>query len=229
MLKVRVVSAYVPLMERTRASFAELGDRLSKACDHNVTFFWNFAFEQCWLAAEKPPWKAANARATDRFETDDEHIRSNIVQHSPVQWATMAAELDPSVDVWVWLGASVMKQGVWRNNPVREDHIRDFLRRVAQFKDYATAIPFPGIEPWKPPSDHGDNWRFVGSTLILPTCWLPAITRSYKFECRRFIRHVGAVPLDLAIWPSVELRSGLPWCFYQAEYDASQFTGFPGA
>lgn len=226
-MRVRAVSAYVPLSLHTRQHFHTLGAKLTYACNGNITFFWNFPFEDCWLAQENPPWKAANARAIDRFRTDDEHIRSNIVQHSPTQWAMLAAAQHPEVDVWVWLGASILKQGAWRNNQITCDHIAEFLRRVAARPVY-DVIPFPGIEPPKPVQDHGDNWRFVGSTHIWPTKFLPAIHASYQFECRRFIRRIGAVPLDLAIWPAVEQNSGLPFRFYQAEYDASQVTGFPG-
>lgn len=226
MTTVRAVSAYVPLLQRTGLQFHEWSTRLVTACDGNITFFSPFPFEQCWLAQEHPPWKAANARATDRFQNDDEHIRSNIIQHSPTQWATMAAAADPSVDVWVWLGASLLKQGAWRNNQITEAHIAEFLRRVAARSSYDD-IPFPGIEPAKPVQDHGDNWRFVGSTHIWPTKFLSAIHHAYQFECRRFIRRVGAVPIDLAIWPAVEQNSGLPFRFYQGEYDASQLTNFP--
>lgn len=227
-MKVKVVSAYVPLLERTRPQFVELSSRLTKACGNKLFLHWDFPFRECWLAQEPGlPWKAANARALDRFETDDEHICSNIVQHSCTQWAMLAAEEEPDVDVWIWLGASILKQGAWRNNPVTEAHVFEFIRRVGNFDKFDKIIPFPGIEPPKPISDHGDNWRFVGSTHIWPKKFLPAIHRAYQFECRRFIHRVGAIPLDLAIWPAVEANSALPFQFYQAEYDASQLTGFP--
>jgi hypothetical protein len=147
------------------------------------------------------------------------------VQHSRTEWARRLYDEEPDLDVITWLDYGVLKQGAWRNNQVTEDHVREFMKRIADY--HYGDIPFPGIEERKPVSVHGDNWRFVGSTHIWPTRWLHFIDRSYRAKCRQFIRAFGCVPLDLAIWPSVEADSGLPFRWYKAEYDASQFTNFP--
>jgi hypothetical protein len=224
---VRVVTSYtnLDLEKRSSNEFLELGDALIGACGGRVTAYKNFPFYAGWLAKENPPWKAANPRATDRFVDDNEHIRSNIVQHVPVQMAEAAAENRPDVDVWVWLSYTILKQGDFRNNRVRPHHIEALLNRL---EDWApTDIPFPGITPAPVFNPTGDNWRFCGSTLILPKKWLPEIARAYRAQCWHFITTYGAVPLDLAIWPLVEAKSGLPFRFCQAEYDASQLTVLP--
>lgn len=231
MNKVKAVTAWTPAgitsHQYPDGRREALLARLTAACDGALKVYDPFPWGDIWLVQENPPWKAANMRAVDRFPTDDDHIKSNIIQHWRTQAAMNLLAEDPTLDVIVWLDYGVMKQGAWRNNPVTEDHIRLFLQRIEKHGPFNN-IPFPGIEARKPVSDTGDNWRFVGSTHIWPTRYLPAIHRSYVFECRRFIRRTGTVPLDLAIWPAVEANSGLPFQFYQAEYDASQFTGFSG-
>lgn len=231
-MRVRAVSAWtdagINSLHYKPGRADDLIARLTDACAGRLRFL-NIPWEDIWLVQENPPWKAANARATDRFPTDDDHIKSNIIQHWRTQAAMQLLAEEPDLDVICWLDAGILKQGAWRNNQVTEDHVREFLDKVERYEHFDTTIPFPGIEPRKPVSDHGDNWRFCGSTHIWPVRFLPAIHRSYLFECRRFLRRVGAIPLDLAIWPAVEAHSGLPFRFYQAEYDASQLTGFPNA
>lgn len=230
-MKVKAVTAWTHVglksLQYTPEKYLALRRGLERACGSRLRVIDPFYWEDIWLVQEKPPWKAANARAEDRFPTDDDHIKSNIIQHWRTQSAMRLLAEEPDLDVICWLDMGILKQGAWRDNPVTEDHISNFLDEVERHGHFED-IPFPGIEPQKPVVDRGDNWRFVGSTHIWPTRFLPAIHRSYLFECRRFLRRVGAVPLDLAIWPAVEVNSGLPFRFYQGEYDATQLTGFPG-
>jgi len=224
---VKVVTAYVDLglAQRPSSSFHALGDRLVAACP-NIKVFRNFPYDKCWLVEEGfdrlPP---ANPRALDRFDTEDEHRRSNVIQHSPVQWVQLAAEEDHKADVFVWIGYSVFKQGDFTGKPVRECDVAEFLDRVAHYPFFD--IPFPGIGPMVQVHPFGDNWRFCGSVVIFPRRFIPYMVNTYKFETRSFLRKHCAIPLDLAIWPAVEHWSWLPFRFYQAEYDRTQFTNFP--
>lgn len=232
--KVRAVTAYVPLtvQHMSPLEFGTLGLQLTEACDGNITVIAPYRFEDCWLAQEitgltmTKPVQAANERATDRFATKEEHVRSNIIQHSPIEWVRSAAWQRDDVDIWVWFGFSLLKQGDFTGKRIRKDHVRDFLEKVSNYT--RDDIPFPGITPPAPVNVHGDNWRFCGSTLILPTKYLLQIERSYKAKCRQFIRCYDCVPIDLAIWPMVERDSGLPFRFYQANHDHTQLTNFPG-
>lgn len=227
--KVKLVTAYVDLglTKRPSEEFHALGNRLINAAWPHVRAFTDFPYQRCWVASavhyEVP---AANARAEDRFATDTEHVRSNIIQHSPVQWLSLAAAEDPAPDVFVWLGYSILKQGDFTGKRLQEQHVVDFLAKVAKYP--FSDIPIPSIRPWEPVSVHGDNWQYVGSTVIAPRRFLPAMTGSYKYEAREFIRRHKCIPLDLAIWPSVVEKSGLPFRPYAAEYDATQLTNFPG-
>lgn len=229
MSNVKVVSAYVPLTVENmdRSGFKELGRRLRSACGDKILVLEDFPFGHCWLAHANPPWRAANERAADRFKTEDQHIRSNLIQHSCTQWASLAAAADPTVTTWVWLGYSILKQGAFTGKPVTEKHVEDFLLAVERY-DFSRDIPFPGIEGRKPVLPHGNNWRFCGSTHIWPASDLPIIDAAYKRECMKFLDTYHAIPLDLAIWPAVEENNPrIPFAFYKAEYDATQLTNFP--
>lgn len=225
---VKAVTACVDMglslrsLEHTHA----LGRRLLDACAGRSVFY-ECPYAQVWTVQELPGFMPANTRAEDRFATAVEHQRSNYVQHMPVQMLARAYEKFPEVDVFVWLGYTLLKQGNFTGKLITEEHVSAFLDKLAvyPFDD----IPFPGITPERRPVDpYGDNWRFCGSTIIAPRRFLPGIVRSYKFETREFVRRHRCVPLDLAIWPTVEARSGLPWRFYPAEYDATQLTNLPG-
>lgn len=224
---VKAVTAYVDLGLKKRPSeeFHALGRRLVCASMPHVRVFRDFPFSECWVPQEFN-WivSAANPRAEDRFATDDEHVCSNMIQHSPMQWLRLAAEEDPEPDVFVWIGYSVMKQGAFTGRPVAEAHVSNFLRRLEDWTP--DCIPIPAINPGQPVAPHGDNWQYVGSTVIAPRRFLPIMDWHYRFHMRNFALKYRAIPLDLAIWPTVVEKSGLPWRAYPAEYDHTQFTNF---
>lgn len=224
-MRAKVVTAFVPLKVKHLSSdeYHAYGRQLEAACGpHRFRCFDNFPLDDCWLAKENPPLVPASETPSDRYETREDHARSNIVQHSRTQWARMAAYEDPDVEVLVWLDLAIMKQGVWLNNQITHGHVLDFLAEVEKLP--SGIIPFPGIEDRKPVDPSGNNWRFCGSTHIWPVQFLPELDRQYKFYTREFIRRHGTIPLDLAVWPTVEERSGLPFRWYKAEYDATQLT-----
>lgn len=224
-MRAKVVTAFVPLKVKhlTGDAYHEYGRQLEAACGDRFRFFDNFPLDDCWLAKENPPLVPASETPSDRYETREDHARSNIVQHSRTQWAlkALAEELCPP-DFIVWLDLAVMKQGAWLNNQITATHVVEFLETVENLP--LGIIPFPGIEERKPVDPTGNNWRFVGSTHIWPVHFLPEIDRQYKFYTREFIRKHKTIPLDLAVWPTVEERSGLPFRWYKAEYDATQLT-----
>lgn len=227
MAKIKVVTACVDmgLSLRHFGQTQMLGRDLMGACQGRGVEYYG-ALNQIWSVQEFPGLRAANARALDRFATVEEHERSNYVQHMPVQWLEEAYSQFPGIDVFIWLGYTILKQGGFTGKKTTSQHITDFVDRLERWTpDY---IPFPGITPLAPISVHGDNWRFCGSTIIAPARFLPAMVRSYKANLRHFVRQHTCMPLDLAIWPMVEFNSGLPFRFYQAEYDYTQLTNFPG-
>jgi hypothetical protein len=229
MQNVKVVTAFVPLgvKHMTADAYHELGQRMLGATGGRYRFFDNFQIEDCWSYSEcvgKPP---ATATPADRYASPDDHVRSHIVQHTRTQWALAALEEDPSIQTIIWLDLGILKQGAWLNNQITPAHVAAFVDKVAARR--LDDIPFPGIAGPGPINPHGDNWRFCGSTHIWPAQYLRDIHRAYKVSVINFLNSYKSVPLDLAIWPTVERTSGLPFRWYKAEYDASQLENFPCA
>lgn len=227
--KVKVITAYVDLglTKRPSEAFHNYGMELLEAVGgRNMRVFHDYPFLMTWVPFEfLYIEKAANPRAEDRFATDLEHLKSNMIQHSPVQWLEEAAAEDPEPDVFVWMGYSLMKQGDFTGKRITADHVRKFLEKVQNWTP--DCIPIPSISPDAPIAPFGDNWQFVGSTVIAPRKFLPQMVRSYKVCLREFVRQYRAIPLDLAIWPAVVRTSGLPFRPYPAEYDRTQLEHFP--
>jgi hypothetical protein len=231
-MKVRAVSAYVPLEVKhlTAVQYKDYGNRLVDTLGDKIKIFWDYPLTECWLYEwllsknwlNLPP---AHAVAADRYATPQHFVMSNIVQHQRTSWAVQAANEDPDVEAWVWLDLGVLKQGDWTGKPVTEQIIADFMKKLED-KLSCYDIPFPGIWDKGEPSDTEVCWRFVGSTHIWPTRYLSAINFTYKRECRRFIDRTQTIPLDLPIWANVELNSHLPFVKYDANHDATQFTGY---
>ena len=233
MNKVKVITAYVALDVRhlNTELYHAYGERLRGACDGRLRWFDNFSFDDLWLVQTHPEILSLPPAAptpADRYSSDAGYVRSHCVNNARTQWALLAAEEDPEAEVIVWLDLAILKQGDFTGKRVTEDHIRSFLEAVERY-DFTNDFPFPGISDRRGVVDiHGNNWRFCGSTHIWPVRHLARIDRSYRYCCLEFIRRNACVPLDLAVWPSVEVRSGLPFRWYPAEYDYTQLSNFPG-
>lgn len=235
-MRAKIVTAYVPLKVNhlSRTQYRAYGNRLVAAVgEENIKVFYDFPLNQCWLYQEL--WKSTNGQPlalppatdvpADRYDTPARMVESNIVQHSRTEWMVKAAQEFSDVDVLIWLDYAILKQGGWTGKPVTEEIVKTFFDRVsaAQFDD----IPFPGIWEKGPISDTGPNWRFCGSTHIIPRTHLFLVDAFYRYECKKFIQRTLSVPLDLPVWAAVEQNSSLPFRQYKANHDATQLTAFP--
>lgn len=224
--RVKVVTAYcdLGLSKRPAKEFHSLGQQLVDACGEDNIIVYKYAPEEAWTWDAYKGYPAANARALDRFAYAHEHERSNLIQHTPVQWLERAKG-ESGADIFVWLGYSLLKQGEFTGKRIMPSHVTGLIDKLKHWK--GGSLPFPGIEDRILPIDpFGDNWRFVGSTLVVPREFVHMVSASYYANFKAFVQQHKAVPLDLAIWPMVEFSSGLPWRFYQAEYDHTQLTNF---
>ena len=228
-MKTVVVSAYVPLKVKhlSPEAYMDYGKQLEEAVGRHRMYRADCLLQDCWLAKENPPLVPATEPAADRYDTKEEFALSNIIQHSRTEWALQAVEL-LQPEVVIWLDLAIMKQGDFTGKRITSQCIREFMEKIERRTSW-DVIPFPGITPRGPIEVHGNNWRFCGSTHVWPVKFLREIDRHYKFQTRKFIREHKCIPLDLAIWPAVEVASGLPFEWYKAEYDTTQLTGFPDA
>jgi hypothetical protein len=231
-MRVKVVSAFVPLEVRhlSAAEYRAYGSRMQAALGDDLTIF-EHPITDCWLHG----WltdrglydlKPATDVPSDRYASPAHMVASNIVQHQRTQWLVRAAcNILEEPEVFVWLDLAILKQGHFTGKPVQERHIIDFVNRIksATFDD----IPFPGIWPKGPIADFGANWRFCGSTHIIPRKHLFLVDEFYRYECRKFIERTKTIPLDLPIWALTEQNSTLPFRQYAANHDATQLTEFP--
>jgi hypothetical protein len=238
MRRVKIVTAFVPIdpppIHFRPEQYHQYAERMRKAAgDDRFRAFNPYPLKQCWLYKwlEQRNWldlPPATAPAADRYPTPKHFVLSNIVQHERTSWLCQAANEDPGCDVFVWLDYAILKQGhSWPGHPgVEERHISEFLDKIEKsgFED----IPFPGIWEKGPISDNGDNWRFAGSTHVIPRHLLAFCDWFYKHECKQFIERTKTIPLDLPIWALLEQNTNLPFRFYQANHDATQLTNFPG-
>ena len=237
-MRAKIVTAFVPLdpppIHFKPEDYHAYADRMEKAAGAGRFRRFNpYSLKKCWLYAwlEERGWldlPPATPAAADRYPTAAHFQKSNIVQHERTSWLCQAANEDPTCDVLVWADYALLKQGhSWPGHPgVEEHHITEFLDKIeaSNFQD----IPFPGIWDRGPIDDKGDNWRFCGSTHIIPRDLLPYVDWFYKHECKKFIERTKTVPLDLPIWAGLELHSSLPFRFYRANHDATQLLNFPG-
>jgi len=233
-MRAKVVTAYVPLEVKhlTRDQYLDYGSRLADAVGRANIRVYHTPLEECWL------YKLLNAEydlkamlpatevPADRYATPLHMVYSNIVQHQRTHWLMQAMYEFPDIDTFIWLDLAILKQGGWTGKPVTEEIVRDFFLRVSDASPLNN-IPFPGIWPQGPIDPKGPNWRFCGSTHIIPKTFLPIVNESYIVECRSFIQDHGTIPLDLPIWAAVERNSLLPFDFYPANHDATQLTNFP--
>lgn len=236
-MRVKVVSGYTPLNVKhlSEQQYREYGDALREACAGRSCFFdLGWKLSDCWLyrhledtnQMSLPP---ACDVAPDRYDDPLAMVASNVVQHQRTMWMMNALECYPDTDVFVWLDYAILKQGDFTGKPVRDIDVKIFLDRLEALPSLDT-IYFPGCWPEKTtPADYGANWRFVGSTHIIPRQHLPIVDEFYRYECRKFIERTKTVPLDLPIWALTELNSSLPFKQYVANHDSSQLTNFPFA
>lgn len=232
-MRVKAVSAYVPLEVKhlNRQQYKELGDGLVEALGDRIHVFYDYPLEKCWLyeylrltdSLDLPP---ATEIPSDRYAGPKQMVCSNIVQHNRTNWAMAASLIHPDVDCWVWLDYGVLKQGDFTGKRVTQQHVADFIKKLEDMPELLH-IPFPGIWDKGVPSDTGANWRFVGSTHIWPTQFLPRIDKVYRRECIKFVERTRTVPIDLPVWAYTELEGGLPFLKYDANHDHTQFTNLP--
>jgi len=193
----------------------------------NIHNFWEYPYEDLWVPKEfdLTTLRPDTPTPQDRFADSWQHLRCNAWQHERTTFAMKAMKIHPDRDVMIWLDIGILKQGFWKNNPVTKESITWFFNRVKNTPGM-DIIPFPGILDKGPVYPGLNCWRFCGSTHIWPVRFLPQIDKTYKEQLRGWVERHHTLPLDLPIWALTEQLSGLPFKFYQAEYDDTQISNY---
>lgn len=225
-MKVVAVTGFVPDAFPARhlspQQFADLGQRLRDAVGDRLVVHER-RWGDCWAAdlvrtipgllpsCVSPP--------ADRFATPEDMVRSNVVLLERFRWLEETAAGLEADDVVVWIEWSILKQ-----RGVTPEILRGFLDAIE--RDPPTAITGPGCWPVSLVNDNEAHWRFVGSCLIVPVP-LAAPLRAAVLgvaSLRAMLTH--RLSWDMNTLAFVELLSVLPFQWYPAGHDETQFTRY---
>lgn len=216
-MRARLVTGYIPLPGQVRSpkEYGELGEKLGGVPVRKKAFYQRV--EETWMAA------FLNTLAvTPHPSQADNPIKNNIgyhcVQHQKSEWLLAAAREYPDEDVMVWVD-----YGIFHQPGINNQAIFEFMARVKDDAIYA-----PGC--WDKPAvveSAVPCWRFCGSVLAVPV----KLAERFHFACvRTAMKHIRAtnnVEWEVNTWARVEKKEKLPWHWYAADHNVSQFTNLP--
>ena len=222
-LTTKVVTGYVRLENHTRKpeEYKALGERLSDALgDHPLEVFFHRNLRDLWLTQwieRLPPMKPPLS-----WSQGDNPLKNTLeyhcVQHQKIAWLAKAADMDSSIDTFIW-----MDYGIFSQPGVNAEVIRDFLSRIRK-NDFA----FPGCWPEDPDVwDDYPCWRFCGSLLIVPRKEMRRLVECFLALTRLYIRTMGKVTWEVNTLARVEpflKKTNFRW--YEADHNATQFTRY---
>jgi len=228
-----IVTGFVPdafpSQHLSQDEFRDLGERLKAALGDRLRVFGT-PFEYCWAAREilhdhngdpLPVLPSCADVPADRFATPQDMARSNAVLLQRFEWLFDAAYQTPvPTEVLAWVEWSALKQ-----RGVTEEVLQQFaddLERLPPFR----GVCAPGCWPMMPINDSEAHWRFVGSSFV--------VHRDYAFPLFAAIRDVasarakitGKISWDMNTLAFVELLNVIPFRWYKADHDETQFTRY---
>lgn len=216
-MKARLVTAYVPIIGHPRGveEYGELGEKLSGVPVRKKAFYQRV--EDTWLAQylrllpNRPSWSTGD-------NEDKNSLAYHCVQHEKTAWIRQAAaEYDDDVFVWV-------DYGIFHQPGVCNEAIYKFMEGLDDKAIYAPGC-WPKengvINPFAP------CWRFCGSVLAVPRFFIDKLDDEVKHQAKATIAILQNVEWEVNTWARVEQKSSLPWCWYKANHDVTQFTDCP--
>lgn len=225
-MSVVAVTGFVPDAFPARhlspEQFAGLGQRLRDALGSRLVVHER-AWGDCWAAemVRRIPDllpSCANPPA-DRFATPGDMVRSNVVLLERFRWlAETTATLGPG-DTVVWIEWSILKQA-----GVTPEILRAFLDAVE--RDPPAAITGPGCWPLSPIDDREAHWRFVGSCLVVPARLAGDLYSAVVGVVLTRTATTRRLSWDMNSLAYVELLGVLPFAWYPAGHDETQFTRY---
>ena len=213
--RVVVVTGYVkiPGHPRSDADYDRLGAQLREICAAPLRLF-RCELEDCWL------YEHVRDRHVDHAVADNPKKNSlayHVVQHQKSAWLVSALETNPLADVLVWLD-----YGICHQPGVTVRAIDDFLRRVTARR----AITIPGCHAAAGASIDWPDWRFCGSSLVVPRDLARGFHDAVREVTLERLAKTGRVTWEVNDWAEVERRKIVPFCWYKAGHDSTQFTNY---
>lgn len=216
-MRARLVTGYVPIPNHTRGPevYGELGERLGGVPVRKAAFYQRV--EDTWL------YKFVRSlptlpRASEHDNPAKNTLAYHCVQHQKTEWLLAAVEKYPDDDVYVWVD-----YGIFHQPGISNEAIFNFMERVKDDAIYA-----PGC--WDKPAvveSATPCWRFCGSVLAVPRKFVPMLHFACMRTAMKHIRQTNNVEWEINTWARVEKKDKLPWRWYPADHNVSQFDNLP--
>ena len=216
-MRARLVTGYVPIKDHPRVPevYGELGEKLGGVPVRKKAFYQRV--EETWL------WKFVQSLPVTPHVSEGDNPAKNTlayhcVQHQKTEWLLAAVEAYPDDEIFVWVD-----YGIFHQPGVCNEAIVRFMESLDDKAIYA-----PGCwDKQRVVESSIPSWRFCGSVLAVPKKFVPM----FHFACvRTAMKHVRAtnnIEWEVNTWSRVERSDKLPWCWYRADHDVSQFWNVP--
>lgn len=217
-MKVRLVTGHVHLPSadfyRSPDDFATYSQRLL-AAPVEKSVFAEWPLDGCWLSPYMKNELIAVPLSAQGNPAKDT-IAYMTVLAQKTEWLSLAADNDPSADVYVW-----MDYGIFHQEGFTEELVADFFSRVRP-----DDLAFPGL--WEKASvpEYEPCWRFLGSMFVCPAAQVHPLHAAVKSEILTHLAETGHVLWDVNNWARVELKEILPIRWYNAAHNSSMLTNY---
>jgi hypothetical protein len=214
-MRARLVTAYVPIVDHPRGvqEYGELGEKLGGVPVRKKAFYQEVG--TTWLAEYlrllpfRPSWSTAD-------NPQKNSLAYHCVQHQKTSWLRQAAaEYDDDIFVWI-------DYGIFHQPGVCNEAIVRFMEGLDDEAIYA-----PGCWPMGPVHQDRPCWRFCGSVLAVPARLVNDLDDAVRREAKDHVAFCRNVEWEVNTWARVEQNQLLPWRWYQADHDVSQFWNCP--
>lgn len=220
-MKVKVITGYTPIPDhpRSAAEYGALGENLfGRITAAPVRAFYT-PLQNCWLYRDM--WKKGfKAKHYEGDNPAKNTLEYHIVQHQKSEWLLGGmANDDTDADTYVWLD-----YGIAHQPGVTPEVVNDFLARIAK-DDFA----IPGCwndNTTKPVEMQAPNWRFCGSTLIVPRQYVREFDTRMKQTARAIIERTRRISWEVNTLARLERLKRLPIRWYKADHNETQFTNY---
>lgn len=216
MLKVKVITGYVPIPDHPRSAeeYGKLGENLGMITAAPVKAFYN-RLSECWLT--RFVWEqTGEIKHSEGDNPKKNTVAYHCVNHQKFEWLWAASELDSKPDVFVW-----MDYGIFHVPGVTATVIDDYLKRVTDDK-----IAIPGCWDKVPVESAYPCWRFCGGVFAVPRAYTRELNKQIKETAKRHIWRTKNVEWEVNTMARMEKTSLLPIRWYKADHNETLFTGY---